>query len=57
MTKEEKKIGDFLGGSVVNRPPSNAGDGGSIPGRGIKILPAWGQLNTSATATESVCDK
>ena len=26
---------DFLGGSVVNNPPTNAGDVGLIPGSGI----------------------
>ena len=30
-------LGDFPGGPVVKNPPSNAGDGGSIPGRGTKI--------------------
>ena len=28
---------DFPGGPVVKNPPSNAGDSGSIPGRGTKI--------------------
>ena len=49
MTKEKKKkTGDSLGGSVVKKPPSNAGDVGFIPGWGIKIPYAVGQpsLNT-----------
>ena len=29
---------DIPGGLVVKNPPSNAGDAGSIPGRGAKIL-------------------
>ena len=29
---------DVPGGLVVKNPPSNAGDAGSIPGRGAKIL-------------------
>ena len=36
---------DFPGGPVVKNPPSNAGDAGSIPGRGTKIPHATGQLS------------
>ena len=36
---------DFPGGPVVKKPPSNAGDAGSIPGRGTKIPHAAGQLS------------
>ena len=32
-----KKTWDFPGGPGVKNPPSNAGDTGSIPGRGTKI--------------------
>ena len=39
---------DFPGGPVVKNPPSNAGDVGSIPGRGTKIPHAVGQLNPCA---------
>ena len=39
----------FPGGPVVKNPPSNAGDVGSIPGRGTKIPHAMGQLNLHAT--------
>ena len=35
---------NFPGGPVVKNPPSNAGDAGSIPGRGAKIPHAAGQL-------------
>ena len=47
-----KKYRDFPGGSVVKNPPSNAGDAGSIPGRGTKIPHAAGQLSPHATTTE-----
>ena len=36
---------DFPGGPVVKNLPSNAGDVGLIPGRGIKIPHATGQLS------------
>ena len=36
---------DFPGGPVVKTPPSNAGEVGSIPGRGTKIPHAVGQLS------------
>ena len=39
---------------MVKNPPSNAGDVGSIPGRGTKISHAGGQLSPRATATEPV---
>ena len=35
--------GDFPGGPMVKNPPSNAGDVGSIPGRGTEIPHAPGQ--------------
>ena len=41
-------IRDFPGHPVVNKPPSNAGDVGSIPGRGTKIPHAVGQLSPCA---------
>ena len=44
---------DFPSGSVVENPPSNAGDTGSIPGRGTKILHAAGHLSLSALTRES----
>ena len=37
--------GDFRGGPLVRDLPSNAGDMGSIPGWGIKIPHAAGQLS------------
>ena len=37
---------------VVKNPPSNAGDVSWIPGRGIKIPPATGQLSPHAATKE-----
>ena len=37
---------------MVKNPPSNAGDMGSVPGWGTKILHAVGQLSPHATTTE-----
>ena len=45
-------LGDFPGGPVVKNPPSNAGDVGSIPGRGTKIPHATGHLSLGATTSE-----
>ena len=36
----------------TKNPPSNAGDAGSIPGKGTKIPHAAGQLSRCTTATE-----
>jgi len=38
-------IGDLPAAPVVKNMPSNAGDVGSIPGRGTKIPHSPGQLN------------
>ena len=46
---------DFPGGPVVKNPPYNAGDKGSILGRGTKIPHASGQLSPRATTTEFAC--
>ena len=43
---------DSPGGPVVKNPPSNAGDEGSIPGRGTKIPHAEGKLAPYAATTE-----
>ena len=48
------EIRDFPGGPVVKNPPSNAGDAGSIPGRGAKIPHATGQLSLCTATTEHV---
>ena len=48
----KKNDRDFPGGPVVKNPPYNAGDAGSLPGRGTKIPHAMGQLSPRATATE-----
>ena len=42
----------FPGGPVVKNLPANAGDAGSIPGRGTKVPHATGQLNLRASTTE-----
>ena len=48
---------DFPGGPVVKNLPSNAGDTGSIPGRGAKIPRAAGQLSLCLrSATKSPND-
>ena len=39
---------------MVKNSPSNAGDTGSVPGRGTKIPHATGQLNLRSTASEPV---
>ena len=44
---------DFPGGPVVKNSPSKAGNSGSIPGRGVKIPHALGQLSPCATTAES----
>ena len=49
----KKYLGTSLG-PVVKNPPSNAGDTGSIPGRGTKIPHATGQLSPCAATTELV---
>ena len=45
---------DFPGGPVGKNLPSNAGDAGSIPGRGTKIPHAAGQLSPWGATTESM---
>ena len=51
LTKTNQRW-DFPGGPMVKNPPSNAGDAGSIRGRGTKIPHASGQLSTRAATTE-----
>ena len=55
ITPVEKNARDFPGGPVVKNLPSNAGDAGSIPGRGTKIPHAVGQLSLHTATTEPVC--
>ena len=43
---------DFPGGPVVKNMPSNAGDMGSILGRGTKITHVTGQLSPRTTTVE-----
>ena len=47
---KQDNILDFPGGPVVEKPPANAGDVGSIPGLGRSHLPRGKQ----ATTTEPV---
>ena len=47
-----KTTSTITSGPVVKNQPSNAGDSGSIPGRGTKIPHAEGQLSLSAATTE-----
>ena len=51
------KIADhyFLGGPVVKDLSSNTGDMDLIPGWGLKIPHATGQLNLCATTAEHTC--
>ena len=42
---------------MVNYPPSNAGDKGSIPGLGTKIPQAVGQLRPCTTTTGLTCSR
>ena len=44
---QESQAWDFPGGPVIKNPPSNAGDMGSIPVWGTKIIHAVGQISTS----------
>ena len=50
--EENASFRDFPRGPVVKNLPYNAGDAGSIPGRGTKIPHATGQLSPRTTTTE-----
>ena len=52
---EDCRRGDLPGVPVVKNLPYNAGDEGSIPGRGTKIAHVVGQLSPCATTTELSC--
>ena len=43
---------NFSGSPGVKNPPFNAGDSGSTPGQGSKILQAVGQLSQHAAASK-----
>ena len=45
----EVSLGDYTGGPVLKNPLCNAGDMGSIPGRGTKIPPNVEQPSLRAT--------
>ena len=55
VSYQVENIRDFPGGPVVKNPSCNAGDTGSIPGRGTKIPHAAGQLSPCATTWEPKC--
>ena len=46
---------DFPCGPVVKNLPFNAGDVGSVPGEGTKILRATEQLSLGTATAEPVC--
>ena len=48
----DRELGDFPRGPVVENPPCNAGDMGSIPSLETKILHAVGQWGLCQTMTE-----
>ena len=48
-----KDCRDFTGGPVVKNSPSSAGDTGSNPGQGTKILHATGQLSPLTASTQA----
>ena len=49
-----RSVGDFPGGPVVKNPPCNAGDMGSIPGRGTKIPHARERVSPHSGTTDAV---
>ena len=54
--KKYSKMWDFPCGPVVNNPPSNAGDSGSISGWGTKIPHDPGERSPPA-ATKAQCSQ
>ena len=48
-------LGNFLSGSVVKNLPCNAGDLGSIPGRGSKAPHTSEELSLRVATTEPMC--
>ena len=48
-------FGGFLGFPMVKSLPCSAGDTGSIPDRGIKILHVAGQLSLRSATAEPAC--
>ena len=53
----EASLGDFPGGPVVKSPPANAGDTGSIPGLGSKILHTMEQLSHEPQLLQPTCPR
>ena len=54
FTLKKSKHWNFPGGPVVKNQPSNAGDEGSVPGRGTKIPHAMGLLSPRITPRPDV---
>jgi len=54
LNESERRRKDFSCGPVVKNLPCNAGNIGSIPGRGSKIPHSAEQLSLSSTDTEPV---
>ena len=50
----KKSYWDFPGGPVIKNPPSNTGEGDSIPDSRTKIPHAMGQLSPCAAIVEPV---
>ena len=53
--REKIQARDFPDGSVVQNPPSSAGNSGLTPGWGTKVPPATEQLSLHDLATEFKC--
>ena len=57
VSHSEVSLGDYTGGPVLKNPPCNAGDLGSIPGKGTKIPHATEQLSPGTATTKAECSK
>ena len=53
--KKKQNPREFPGGPVVKNPPSNAGDVGSIPGRGTKIPTCLGATKPEHLNQREAC--
>ena len=52
VTHSEVRLGDYTCGPVLKNPPCNAGDVGSIPGKGTKFPHVAEQLSPGAATIE-----
>ena len=57
VTHSEVRLGDYTCGPVLKNPPCNAGDVGSIPGKGTKFPHVAEQLSPGAATTKPKCSK